>query len=152
MIGRLTAVIDGQRPPGVYRWLSRAHPNALHRELAAARWTLHPIDGQAVVDAATLFDECAEALAFPAWFGRNWDALADCLGDLSWLSGRGHVLLWDQYDVLARHDPKAWRLAYQVFEDATRARPRYGAAPFYVLLRGAGPTDHPDRDAPIPVL
>jgi hypothetical protein len=152
MVGRLTAVVAGQRPPGVYRWLSRAHPNSLHRELAAADWTLHSIDGQAVVDATTLFDECAGVLAFPAWFGRNWDAFADCLNDLSWLPGRGHVLLWDQYDVLARHDPKAWRLAYQVLEDAARARPGFGAPPLYVLLRGGGLTDHPDRGTPIPIL
>ena len=31
---------------------------------------------------AELLDGLADALEFPRWFGRNWDALADCLGDL----------------------------------------------------------------------
>ena len=40
-----------------------------------------------------LLARIAKALAFPAWFGSNWDALEDCLNDLSWTSAAGHVLL-----------------------------------------------------------
>lgn len=29
----------------------------------------------------------------PEWFGKNWDALADALGDLSWKNAPGYVLL-----------------------------------------------------------
>src|SRR5690606_36339092 len=32
-------------------------------------------------------------LSFPGWFGANWDALADCLGDLSWLLAPGYLLM-----------------------------------------------------------
>ena len=35
----------------------------------------------------------AKALAFPEWFGGNWDALEDSLSDLSWRPSKGHVLL-----------------------------------------------------------
>jgi hypothetical protein len=41
----------------------------------------------------TLLRNFAAALRFPAWFGHNWDALEDCLGDLSWSDAPGHVLL-----------------------------------------------------------
>ena len=37
----------------------------------------------------------AGALAFPQWFGGNWDALEDCLGDLSWMTAGGYVLLFE---------------------------------------------------------
>jgi hypothetical protein len=40
-----------------------------------------------------LLKNIAAALEFPAWFGHNWDALEDCLGDLSWRKAAGHVLL-----------------------------------------------------------
>lgn len=39
----------------------------------------------------------ARALDFPQWFGGNWDALEDSLGDLSWREGAGHVLLFKDY-------------------------------------------------------
>ena len=41
---------------------------------------------------AELLRRLAVAFAFPAGLGHNWDALADCLGDLSWLPAQGYVL------------------------------------------------------------
>ncbi len=38
----------------------------------------------------------AGALDFPQWFGANWDALEECLTDLSWRKGAGQVLLLSQ--------------------------------------------------------
>ncbi len=35
--------------------------------------------------------ELARAIAAPDWFGHNWDALADALGDLSWSRAPGYV-------------------------------------------------------------
>ncbi|HET7672174.1 MAG TPA: barstar family protein [Burkholderiales bacterium] len=44
-----------------------------------------------------LLQNIARALDFPRWFGGNWDALEDSLGDLSWREGAGHILLFTTY-------------------------------------------------------
>lgn len=55
------------------------------------------LDVVAVEAKVNLFDSLARALAFPDWFGRNWDALEDVLSDLSWRKGDGHVVLFRSY-------------------------------------------------------
>lgn len=49
----------------------------------------------AFADKEALLRNIATALGFPAWFGGNWDALEDCLSDLSWRDAAGHVLVFD---------------------------------------------------------
>jgi hypothetical protein len=50
----------------------------------------------AFADKEALLRKIAVALDFPTWFGGNWDALEDCLSDLSWRKASGYVLLFEQ--------------------------------------------------------
>ena len=51
------------------------------------------IDLAGAADKQALMQRIARVLEFPRWFGGNWDALEDCLCDLSWSKSGGHVLL-----------------------------------------------------------
>jgi hypothetical protein len=63
------------------------------RDAARARgFDVAPI---AASEKGELLSEIARALEFPAWFGGNWDALEDCLCDLSWREAQGTVLLFE---------------------------------------------------------
>ena len=53
------------------------------------------IDLTGAIDKQALMQRIAGALQFPTWFGANWDALEDCLGDLTWCKAGGHVLLFE---------------------------------------------------------
>jgi len=44
-----------------------------------------------------LLRRVAQALQFPEWFGGNWDALEDCLSDLSWQRADGWVILLREF-------------------------------------------------------
>ena len=48
--------------------------------------------------------DIAAALGFPAWFGGNWDALEDCLSDLSWCPAEGHVLVFEGFHLMSDDD------------------------------------------------
>lgn len=78
----------------------------------------HTIDGTAVRTKADFYDAVAAALSFPDWFGRNLDALYDCLRDLSWLPAGEHVLVWSAPEVFERADPDGYRAVTAVLTDA----------------------------------
>ncbi|BAU81911.1 hypothetical protein SLA_0960 [Streptomyces laurentii] len=77
------------------------------------------LDLHGVTDKAAFMDRCAAALALPAWFGRNWDALAESLTDLS---GRVALVVtgWQAY---AEARPAEWRTAQDVFATSVAERP-----------------------------
>jgi RNAse (barnase) inhibitor barstar len=49
--------------------------------------------GQPIHSQEDLYRELATALHFPDYFGKNWDALLDCLSDLSWIADYNVTLI-----------------------------------------------------------
>jgi hypothetical protein len=91
-MGKLTQRLNDARRSGVYR-----APGTTEIEDAArgTRLDLVRVDLRGAEDKDALLERLAGALGFPDWFGGNWDALEDCLQDLSWRAGDGHVLVFD---------------------------------------------------------
>ncbi|MFF8898627.1 barstar family protein [Streptomyces lydicus] len=115
----LVAVLDGSTPPGVLTWPA-GRPVA--DALAAARdagWTGAVLELADVADKAAFMERCARALRLPEWFGRNWDALADCLTDLSWCpADRGRLLVVTGWQGYAAAAPDEWSVVESVLADA----------------------------------
>lgn len=51
------------------------------------------LDGRLLGDKATLLAELGRVLDFPDYYGGNWDALEECLADLSWRPGPLSLLI-----------------------------------------------------------
>ena len=81
-----------------------------------------------VTDKATLLDLFAAAMAFPHGMGGNWDALADALGDLSWLDAGGHVLVLDGTADLEMAAPAVLDSALEILTEAAAEWAMLGVA------------------------
>lgn len=68
------------------KWLVRAEAHLSMR-------TLRAVIPAGITDATELLDVLANQLRFPVYFGRNWDALFDCLCDFSWLSEPTQIVI-----------------------------------------------------------
>jgi RNAse (barnase) inhibitor barstar len=75
------------------------------------------------------------AMKFPGWFGGNWDALADCLRDLSWVDGKGYVVILEK----SKHFCSGHRHEFEEAIDALKDAAGYWreqGKPFWALIGG----------------
>jgi RNAse (barnase) inhibitor barstar len=110
-------------------------PDKIEQTAAAVGLTVIRIDLKRLAGKAGFLGRAARALKFPDWFGKNWDALNDCLTDLSWLNGRGWVIIFENSKDLAARKPQVFHSAVEVFQAANDYWRQTGK-PFWVLFHG----------------
>ncbi|MFJ6938160.1 barstar family protein [Streptomyces sp. NPDC101132] len=125
-------------PPGPRVWPA---DEPLEPALAAARgagWTTVVLELDGVRSKTALMDRCERAFGLPGWFGRNWDALADCLTDLSWAGpagGAGWLVAVTGWGGFARARARDAGVLREVLEGAVEFWAESDAGPgFRVLL------------------
>lgn len=132
----LADLLDGRVPAAVYRWPTATRPD--HASVTGG-WRTFILDGTELRTRETFLDACEQAFHLPHWFGRNWDALWDCLTDLSWAPAPGYLVIYDRWRELAVSDPDSWAIVRRLLDEVSR----YWAdrqTPFAVLLTGEGPS------------
>jgi hypothetical protein len=70
----------------------------------------------------------AAGLRFPAYFGHNWDALEECLRDLTWLGPDARVVLLHKYLPLSDDQQQ------QIYLDILRNAHATGHVPLRVVF------------------
>ena len=121
-------------PPGVHRLRSRAATSVLRQRFERSGWATAAVELVDAPDKAAILEAIGRGLAFPAWVGRNWDALDDALRDLSWWPAgpRGRLIVIRGAG--RGGSPRDRETLHDVLARATR---RWGAtgAPLVILLR-----------------
>lgn len=104
--------------------------------------------GRKMQTVQSLYDESAAALQFPYYFGGNWPAFDECLGDLDWLPGEAYILIIaDSHLLLSPGHDGAFSILMEIFQKVAdewskpfdigyKVRP---ATPFHVIFQSTQP-------------
>ena len=108
----------------------------------AAQHAVHvvPVNLTAARDKNAFLNAAARALAFPEYFGHNWDAFYDCLLELK---GEHLLLVLREASGFARAEPEEFAAASAALQDAADYR-RGEGRPFVVIIELEAPVLAPD--------
>ncbi len=102
----------------------------LSKSLSDKGWHVALVSG--ATSQAEALDAVGAALRFPDYYGRNLDALYDCLTDLT----QPTALIWVGWEPLAVHNPAEWAKVVAVLNQRVTAS---GLQPFSVVFSVAQP-------------
>lgn len=113
----LVALLADPQHAGAF-YVSDADREAMLAAAQSLGFAIARADLAGCVDKAGALAAVAAALAFPDWFGHNWDALADALGDLSWAPAPGRLLLIEHVEAWRAAEPDRFDTLVQILDDA----------------------------------
>ncbi|MBI5389401.1 barstar family protein [Candidatus Woesearchaeota archaeon] len=91
--------------------------DSLKYDLKKQNYIILEIDGSNIENESMLFQAFSQSLKFPDYFGRNWNALYDCLTDLMWIKGKWRLaILIKNYEKIKKRD--YFTLLFDVLHDS----------------------------------
>jgi RNAse (barnase) inhibitor barstar len=120
-------------PSGVYRLAALGDTAIVERKVQAAGLRFFHVDCRDVTSKEALLCTLERGLSFPDYFGHNWDALFDCLTDLSFTCGRGCCILLEDLGPFAHAAPRHLETLLEILCDAAQHWAKQSAS-FYVLV------------------
>ena len=99
-------------PSGIYAAPRLAGPLRAAARGAGIAW--YDLDLKGITDRQALLRRLAEVFQLPAHFGKNWDALHECLRDLAGGGTPGAIVHWRRGPELARRSPEVLATALEI--------------------------------------
>lgn len=160
----LAGLLAGHLDPGIYRWHAAFEVDDVRHAVERAEGRFVYLDGWHAQTREEFLDAIGTAFGFPDYYGRNFDALLDCLRDVGTYddseesepdvdadasstpeppptapdraSIAGTILLWDGWGPFAYADERGFSIALSVLWQRVSED---DAGRFSVMLRGDGP-------------
>lgn len=133
----LKTFLTEELEPNVYQLQTEVSIEYLSKKCETKGFQFFYINGSQVSNKETFLNEVALSLQFPDYFGKNWDALQDCLTDLEWVSAQGYVIFYEDAESFAQQNPQDWKIALNVLSSAVEFWQEEDI-PMYVLIKGTG--------------
>ncbi|MDB5799418.1 MAG: hypothetical protein JWL63_357 [Rhodocyclales bacterium] len=131
-IPSLARLLHDPAATGIFA-VTKADTDNILRAAAGSGFNVWQLDLSSAGNSAALLAIFGRSLHFPDWYGENWDALADCLSDLSWCEAPGHVLLVRGTENFLARDPHAFAKLLDILHDVCMIW-REGGVAFWVLI------------------
>ncbi|KON82479.2 barstar family protein [Azoarcus sp. PA01] len=128
----LASVLQQPERAGVYH-LPQHGAEAITRAAHELDFPVLQVDLSGCADKGDFLARIAAGLQFPDWFGQNWDALADCLGDMTWLPADGYVIILEHADRLRGAAEADFITALEIFDEAVREQADEGV-PLWIFV------------------
>lgn len=115
---------------GVYAAPRLVGPLRMAAKRSGIAW--RDLDLAGVRDRDAFLRRCAEVFDFPGYFGRNWDALHECLLEDAATGTPGAVVHWRRGTELAKRAPDVAATALEILQEA--ATYRGGAGRTFIVV------------------
>ena len=117
---------------GIYQ-LPQNHHQELEVGAGLAACCVFHVDLAKARNKEDLLEKIGRAMAFPEWFGHNWDALYDCLLDMGWRPALGFVVILKNAEMVQSRAETDFTSLLKVFADAADER-RANDVPLWCLV------------------
>jgi RNAse (barnase) inhibitor barstar len=117
---------------GVYRFAKRYHDD-IERGAGAAACCVFHVDLARARNKEDLLNLVGRGLAFPEWFGHNWDALSDCLLDMGWRPALGYLVILKNAEMVHSRAEQDFASLLQIFSECADQRREEGV-PLWCLV------------------
>jgi len=115
---RYQTILANPGRAGVYH-MPRIDPQPMLQASLANGYENFMINLSEAIDKEGLLSSIAKGMAYPDMFGKNFDALADMLNDLTWRPAEGYLVLLEKCDGVQGRVEKDFILTLQIFEQAS---------------------------------